>query len=88
VGDRLGKLLAEVDSNGQIQRQYVYLADILLAVIDTQSKKEGKNLSLLSNHERFAHITQAQPPQNPLKTALRPCLKALLRHDMVSTQAG
>jgi RHS repeat-associated protein len=61
------QLLAEVDSNGQIQRQYIYLADILLAVIDTQGQ-QLKTTDSLSKAEQTSEEIFRPLPQNTPKT--------------------
>jgi RHS repeat-associated protein len=58
------QLLAETDQAGNIQRQYIYLADMLLAVIDTDSK----STSLLSKDEQLAQEIRRATAQKALKT--------------------
>ena len=56
-----GQISAELDANGRITRQYLYLADQPIAVIDTPDGEA------LSNQELFAHDTRGLEAENTLR---------------------
>jgi RHS repeat-associated protein len=65
VWDALGQISAELDANGRINRQYLYLADQPIAVIDTP---DGETLS---NQELLAQEPRGLEAKNILNTLWR-----------------